>query len=435
MTVSDASEIQLIKTGELSFNTDQQGYTDNDNFKFYQKYLASGTRRLQVLGDNTEDHNLRLAILQAGIEIQTKDFTQTNDGVAAIPGVTTSITLPSNTLGINSPSGGAFPWSLGSTPLVTLNTSASPGIGASYNWRQSYSFVDGNSYSITYTVTNLTLAAFVFLEVNFEVVNSLGVVTNIRTDAYTAGVLTSTKTITFTALDSVKFQIRVRLFDTAGFPTVSYNTIRITTITSTTTTPTIPSIPANYYLNSISFSPLDDYSLNDTCLSFKVYDKDTTPDETEIFYSDDVEFVSNSNWVNALDNGRVDIDYKSIQNFAGLIYDNSSPYFRIQLDGRFRKGRNITASKVIELTQEIGNTATSVYQKKKLSALDMPDYMHTKLCLILAHAASGSVLIDGKEISWDGEYTEKDGDRPETYPLTESECFLTIKESYKHNVT
>jgi len=156
----------------------------------------------------------------------------------------------------------------------------------------------------------------------------------------------------------------------------------------------------------------------------------TDLDYEELYYSDAIDFVSI--WANSPGSGRVDIQYRSIQNFADLIYDSESPYFQIQLEGRFRKEKKITAQKSLELTEMVLNTAASVKKQRKLTIDDVADYMHTKINLILAHAASGSVLVNGIEISVEEEYEE--GERPETYPLTPAEIFLTIKDYYKHNV-
>lgn len=151
----------------------------------------------------------------------------------------------------------------------------------------------------------------------------------------------------------------------------------------------------------------------------------------EEWYSDFVEFVSS--WVNSPGSGRVDIQYRSIQNFADLLYDESSPYFQIQIEGRFRKERKITTQKSLELTEMVLNTASSVKKQRLLVIDDMPDYMHTKLNLILAHAASGSVLINGKE--WSVEENYEEGERPESYPMSPAQIWLTEKTYYKHNVT
>ncbi len=153
-------------------------------------------------------------------------------------------------------------------------------------------------------------------------------------------------------------------------------------------------------------------------------------EESEIFHSDECEFVSV--WENSNHEGRVSIQYKSIQNFAGLIYDSSSSYFSIDLDARFRKENKVSVQKVLELTEMVLNTASSLKKQRKLTIDDVPDFMHTKIQLILAHAASGSVLIDGKE--WSIEEGYEEGSRPDSYPMTPSEVKLTEKNFYEHNV-
>ena len=65
--------------------------------------------------------------------------------------------------------------------------------------------------------------------------------------------------------------------------------------------------------------------------------------------------------------------------------------------------------------------------------MDSPRYEHRKILLILQHAISGSVLVDGIEISLDGatyEMTKRD----QKYNLKPAQILLTHKNSYVHNV-
>ena len=163
---------------------------------------------------------------------------------------------------------------------------------------------------------------------------------------------------------------------------------------------------------------------------FQSFELTGTGSDEELFYSDECLFVSS--WANSDHEGRVNIQYKSIQNFADLIYDSSSPYFSIDLDGRFRKERKQTTQKSIELTSMVINTAMSVKRQRKLTINEVPDYMHTKINLILAHSASGSVLIDGKEWSVEEAYEELAA--PDSHPVTMAEIFLSEKNYLKQNV-
>jgi len=131
----------------------------------------------------------------------------------------------------------------------------------------------------------------------------------------------------------------------------------------------------------------------------------------------------------------VEILYTANQNTDdGLIYDDNSPaYFNLSFDGQFTIPGFETTEKEIELTGMSINTATSLKKKKKLVINDVPEYMHEKIILALQHAPVGSVLVNGYEITL-GDGYNIGTDRPGTYPQYPADIFLTLKNSYKHNV-
>jgi len=153
----------------------------------------------------------------------------------------------------------------------------------------------------------------------------------------------------------------------------------------------------------------------------------------ELFYTDSIEFVSV--WANSSHEGRVVIEYAGNQNTDdGLIYDDNSPtYFNLEFDGQFAQPEFETVENEIKLTGTSLNTASSMQEKTKLIINDGPRYLHRKIILALQHAAVGSVLVNGEEISLGAGYT-LGTDRPATYPQRPAEIVLNLKYSYKHNV-
>lgn len=430
MTISDASEIQFWPTGTESFNTKQEAYMEDACF--HQKFLCSGLRSLQVLGGADENQDLRLSILEDGVEVETLDFTQTNNeipgtpGIPAIPGVTSAIILPALSSGINISIGGAD-WVTGSNPSVSITGT---GTVISDVWSNNYNFIPGYTYNINFQI-DCSFSGGLSVNKIYFTVYDIGNA-NLYSQIFSAFGSSVSGMASFVATSGgVKFGFRI---DKTGGASATFNA-DIVLITATQTTPVTPAVPAGpvtpatYYLNSIAFSPYD-YSLCDKFLSFKIYNKDSLPDE-ELFYSDKVEFVSS--WINSSVSGRVVIKFKSAINFAALIYDDDSDFFSIEIDGQFVEGEFQTTEKVLELTEMVLNTASTFKEKTNLVINDAPRYMHRKIILALQHSISGQCMVNGIPISLDGgSYTLTK--RNQHYILKPAEILLTHKNSYIHNV-
>jgi len=116
---------------------------------------------------------------------------------------------------------------------------------------------------------------------------------------------------------------------------------------------------------------------------------------TIIYKSDAINFSSdipfNSSW------GTKVIGYKGIKNFAGIRYPNDDTYFYLRVPCQFFRQRPKMVQESLPLS---GNQVIDTFVGKGLQQLMkviyMPDYMHNKLQLVFQHAASGTVLIDGK---------------------------------------
>jgi len=423
--VSNASEIQFWPTGEESFNIKQEAYTEDACF--HQKFLCTGLRKLQVLGGADDDQELRLSILEDGEEVETINFTQTDDGIPSSGGVTSAMSISAlSTWLTRSISPSLADWILSATPGVNVMGSGPFTPGESEILHSGFAFILGYTYSITITYTKLYNSGTsnprtLYLRAYDNSFNVIQTVSE-TTPASPGG--TDSVTLTFVSLGT-ETKIGVEVSDGSDIDII------INTVSGTQTTAVVPAVPANYYLNSVSFSPYD-YSLCNKFLTFKIIQKAVDlEDEIELFYSDSVEFVYE--WVNSNHDGRVVIQFRSINNFAGLIYDEDSPYFSIDLDGQFVEPDFATTEKVSELTEMVINTASTLKEKSNLILNDLPRYMHRKVLLILQHSISGSVLVNDIEISLDGgsyELTKRD----QKYNLKPAQIMLTHKNSYTHNV-
>lgn len=148
--------------------------------------------------------------------------------------------------------------------------------------------------------------------------------------------------------------------------------------------------------------------------------------DSDVARSDYVEFTN-------FPRENIKTEYKSVKPFSGLYYDENSEYNVIRVPSRFFHERNNTTQKAIELSNSTIISASSLLKKQKLLEIDdCPYYMHTKLQLIFAHAASGSIKINEVEWTVAEEYELKD--RPSTYPMRPAEIWLNRKNYIKRNV-
>jgi len=406
LVISDASEIQFTPTGQSSFNLEQMGFTDD--YCFHQKFLCSSLRRFQGYElDAVNDYYL-IAFDEDGAVLYNEMFDK------AFP----NLFLQALADGENdSWSAGPPTWTIDDDPSISFG---SPLTDSKFYWVKLYGAQSGTDYNFDYLIDcTIGGTAQIRIYVVDQAYHDSGAGSPLANQLVSSSTALASGTLAYTGTGSTPAYIGVRVSNVSGTTSAEIQSIDWQEQTA----------DVLVVKHSLSLTPSDN-SMCDKFVTFKIFDGPDPETDTEIYYTDSVEFVTT--WANSNSEGRVDIQYKSVQNFADLLYDESSSYFQIQLTGRFRKERKQTAQKSLELTEMVLNTAASVKKQRKLTLDDMPDYMHTKVNLILAHAASGSVLVDGLEISVEEGYEE--GDRPETYPLTPAENWLTIKDYYKHNV-
>jgi hypothetical protein len=177
------------------------------------------------------------------------------------------------------------------------------------------------------------------------------------------------------------------------------------------------------YLNAVSFVP-SDHALCEKMVQLKIYQDSTN---TALFKSDFVSFTQST------EEG-IQIFYKSIRPFVGLIYTPESDYFSVRIPAIFFHEKNPTEVKSEQLSNSVIIDLYSTLKKQKLlSILDVPYYMHTKLQLIFMHAVSGSLKIKGVEWVVEEGYEIVTGD-PETYPMRPSSIYLTRKNYSRRNI-
>lgn len=116
------------------------------------------------------------------------------------------------------------------------------------------------------------------------------------------------------------------------------------------------------------------------------------------------------------------IEYSNNRNFAGLIYENTSPAtsFKIRVPAIFFHERFPEEDEAMELTTGIQKTSGFVKAQRLFETDYMPYYMHRKLKLIFKHQ---DILIDNQYWTKEDAYEIQDGDR--RWPVKKAKCFLT----------
>lgn len=127
------------------------------------------------------------------------------------------------------------------------------------------------------------------------------------------------------------------------------------------------------------------------------------------------------------------IRYDNAKDFAGLEYSSFSPTaeFYLRIPAIFFHERNTEEEESFEeSTENIVRLRNEIKLKKLLEVGFMPDYMHRKLLLILAH---DTIEIDGE--SWvKRDPYEKEEPSNKRYPLKKASVLLTQKDYIKRNI-
>lgn len=436
MTISDACEIQFWPTGTESFNEKTEAFTDED-WCFNQKFLCSSQRKFQGIGIDADQDYYLIAFDQDEVELFNSAFTKENIYTTDAELAFANETFTSNITGwtnYNEASKKSWVWgvigpfgcavSVGATEPDSQQLYAvrgTNGIGSfskfppgTYRFRLNAS--NGSSGGSAPLTESLVIRAF-DTPGGANEVNYLSSIARGGGFADYEIELTTTQEWTYFSF----------AWEKDGTKTSSVIDVYVNTIE-------IIEYPIDYTktIYSLSMTPSDEGMCN-KLVQFKIFDGADPDLDNEIHHSDFIDFVSV--WSSTPSSGRVVIQYTNSKPFAGLYYDGSMSYFNLEIEGKFSENddREITAQKAIELSESILNTAASVKIQRELIIDDVPSYMHKKICLALAHAGSGSVLINGIEWTLEEAYN-KSTDMPKSYPFRPASVFLTEKNSYQHNI-
>ncbi len=159
----------------------------------------------------------------------------------------------------------------------------------------------------------------------------------------------------------------------------------------------------------------------------------TDPFLTTLYNSDLIRF---STFIkNNAGYGTFVIEYKTLgdSNFAGINYPNDGNYFALRIPCRFFEQRNKQSQAAIHLSNsKVINTSIIINLQQNLETSLLPDYMHNKIQLALAHSVRGSLVIDGYEWILEESYDRNNPDKKN--PFKFGKIFLSRKNSVIRNI-
>ena len=379
MTISDAIPVQFWVNGVETYN--QKEVCGITPVCFCQPFNCSDEIRIQVT--DSEELSLKLVIYDlVDSEITRLSFTETSSGVYDMSFVPSEVdicdeqirfaiisVLPalSEYSNYNDPTtSDDFPWTPGATPSILLG-----GASFSYYWLTGFISESGRAYTINYTVNfgaNGSNLSLYFLDSNHVRLNVVTV------PDFGTGLTSGDMTITPSG-DGVYFAISI---GNGG-------------LDNTTT------------LVSFSITPEVELASSD-CLDIK-----TSHDCTEL------------------------IRYVNSKDFADIEYTNFSPSaeFYLRIPAVFFHETNTSEEEMFETSgQTIVSLRQEIKVKRQLQVGYMPDYMHRKLLLVLAHQ---TVEIDGDTWVRQDPY-EKVPPAQKRYPLKMANVLLTLQGYIKRNI-
>lgn len=426
MNVSDALPIQFWPIGDQTFNEKVVGFVDK--ICHYQEFSCIDPIKLQVSNkypDILDSYDLRITD-KDGNDILIEPFVKTD--ITRLAG-TLEFQNPFFTANINpwlqAGTGKAFVWANPSNEVARCNTVGSGEINSQviYQARSASSYYwPIGTYQFSYLLDNFSIGSTAG-RVKIIVVASDDAIT--WTDLFTSGNLNGGGG-SFGGTPSVVTTKYWRYF---GF--------RLDIVSGL---PDVLNVDVNQF--RIIANPANDIIGTNHDLSFTALSlSETFCDQTVRFYiqqngtdaykSDLIKFNSNISLNQGY--GTILISYKSTKNFAGIVYPNDGEYFNLRIPARFFQQRNKSTEESIDLSNsKVINLSASLKIQQALITFLLPDYIHNKIELALAHAVSGSLNIDGYDWTREESYERNSPDGKS--PMQSGKIWLTRKSSLKRNI-
>ena len=129
--------------------------------------------------------------------------------------------------------------------------------------------------------------------------------------------------------------------------------------------------------------------------------------------------------------GSVLIRYANPRNYAGLVYDETSPDtdFYLRVPAMFYHTRQVSEDEFLSLTNQIVMQNNEIKDQRLFTTDSLPEYFHKKIQLVLKHQ---TVEIDNMYWMKEEAYEQLETDRRN--PLKKYSVWLTDKDSIQRNV-
>lgn len=158
-------------------------------------------------------------------------------GIPEAPAVTSAITLPSLSSGVNIASSGTD-WTLGANPSLVLSTT---GAQISDIWANLYSFVNGYTYTFTPSVDYSFAGTSILCKIRFYILDGSDNIVYTQTFDFLSGAIGTLVTPIIFVSGSLWAKYGFRISSSSG--SARTENFDINSITATQTTPVIPAIP------------------------------------------------------------------------------------------------------------------------------------------------------------------------------------------------
>jgi hypothetical protein len=334
-----------------------------------------------------------------------------------------------------------YDWTEGVSPTINLPTPVFPeAFSESEYLHAEYAFEDGKEYSVTINYTAVFNAGLpvtrkptiVIMDDDFNVLfvsaftsNSTATGANSKTFSFTANAVTSRigfrhvvtedTDITITSVSATRTDYEFTYPDPNNYELVIYDEddIEIDRVSVDAIL-----IPEGFFYYHTADVDLSELGVCDQQIRFEVEDLTASPDI--VVAKSDCQNVTSSDY-----DPTVLIEYSSLKNFNGLVFEGVSPdpTYNIRIPAVFFHEDFPQTDEVAKLSSKVIKLNSQTEAKRRLDIDFLPYYMHLKIQLILSMPL---VLIE--ELYWTKQDSYEKSDGSKRWPVKSASVWLTQRD-------